>query len=212
MTTRDSLFQHIDDATPGDEVLDRAVADAAELGADHVDAATGALLCATAVMVRASAVAVVSPSPGVTGLWLLRGMRGDGILTSIDIEPEHQSVARQAFTAEGIPPSRTRLITGIPLEVLPRLADDAYDLVVLQVPTSELPQHLEQGIRLLRPGGALIVPDALLDGTVGDHTRHDQETVAAREAERLVAEDDELVVSRIPLGRGLLLAVRRAAD
>ena len=49
---------------------------------------------------------------GVSGGWLLRGMRRDGVLTTIDLEAEHQRIARRVFAAAGNPPSRTRIITG----------------------------------------------------------------------------------------------------
>ena len=42
-----------------------------------------------------------APAPGSAALWLLRGMRPDGVLTSIDVDPEHQRAARAAFTAAG---------------------------------------------------------------------------------------------------------------
>ena len=54
---------------------------------------------------------------GVSGLWLLSGMREDGVLTTIDVEPEHQRIAKQAFTEAGVGPSRTRLIGGRAQEV-----------------------------------------------------------------------------------------------
>ena len=66
---------------------------------------------------------------GVSGLWLLAGMREDGVLTTIDIEPEHQQLAKQAFTEAKVAPGRTRVIAGRAQEVLTRLADESYDLV-----------------------------------------------------------------------------------
>ena len=34
-------------------------------------------------------------------------MRPDGVLTSVDIEPEHQRLARKAFAEAGFPPTAT---------------------------------------------------------------------------------------------------------
>src|SRR5436305_10157383 len=33
---------------------------------------------------------------GVSGIWLLRGMLPDGVLTSVDVEPEHQRLDRKS--------------------------------------------------------------------------------------------------------------------
>jgi predicted O-methyltransferase YrrM len=49
----------------------------------------------------------VGTGAGVSGLWLLSGMRDDGVLTTIDVEPEHQRLAKQAFTEAGVPATRT---------------------------------------------------------------------------------------------------------
>ena len=45
-------------------------------------------------------------------------MRPDAVLTSVDAEPEHQRLARKAFTEAGFASNRYRLISGKALEVL----------------------------------------------------------------------------------------------
>jgi predicted O-methyltransferase YrrM len=54
----------------------------------------------------------IGTGTGVSGVWLLRGMRADGILTTVDIETEHQRLARETFTEAGIPTQRARTIAG----------------------------------------------------------------------------------------------------
>ena len=88
-----------------------------------VSAGVGSALRFLASAVTARAVVEVGTGTGLSGLWLLRGMRPDGVLTSIDVDPEHQRIARAAFTASGHGPSRLRLINGMGLEVLSRLTD-----------------------------------------------------------------------------------------
>ena len=95
----------------------------------------------------ARAVAEVGTGAGVSGLWLLAGMPEDGILTTIDVEAEHQRAAREAYAAAGVAHQRTRVITGRALDVLPRMTDGAYDMVVIDADKLELP-------RLRRAGGA----------------------------------------------------------
>jgi predicted O-methyltransferase YrrM len=91
---------------------------------------------------------------GVSGLWLLAGLREDAVLTTIDRDPDHQAMARQSFAAAGVGPNRTRLITGSARTVLPRLADAAYDLVFVDAPVEGA---VPEAHRLLRPGGLLVV-------------------------------------------------------
>jgi predicted O-methyltransferase YrrM len=135
-------------------------------------------------------------------------MREDGVLTTIDVEPEHQRLAKQAFTEAGVGPSRTRLIVGRAQEVLTRLADESYDLVFIDGDPIDQPQFVEEGVRLLRPGGAIVVHRAALGGRAGDANAKDAEVTAVREAARLIAENERLTPVLVPLGDGLLAAAR----
>ncbi|MDG3012509.1 O-methyltransferase [Rhodococcus sp. D2-41] len=192
-----------------DSALAEAVERSADLGIDAVGPSTGIALSMFARMLDARTVVEIGTGAGVSGLWLLRGMRPDGVLTSIDIEPEHQRSAKRAFLGAGVAASRARMINGHALEVLPRLADDSYDLVFVDAAPIDHPRYVAEGIRLLRPGGALVVHGAQRGGRVTDPAQRDPETVAAREATRLVAENPELLPLLFPLGDGLLCAVRR---
>jgi predicted O-methyltransferase YrrM len=131
------------------------------------------------------------------------------VLTSIDVDPENQRAARSAFLAAGYGPSRLRLINGMGLEVLPRLTDAAYDLVFVDALPVEYPRHLDEAVRLLRPGGLVVLDDVLRGGRVGDATASDPATVAVREVARQVRDDERLVPVLLPVGDGLLCALRK---
>jgi predicted O-methyltransferase YrrM len=138
-------------------------------------------------------------------------MNAEGVLTSVDVEAEHQRHAREVFAAEGIAPSRTRLITGRALEVLPRLADASYDLVMADGAKDEYPDYVEQAARLLRPGGLLAVDNALWHDRLADPAQRDPDTIAIRGAVTALAEDERFLPALLPVGDGLLVAVRRTA-
>ncbi|MGB7797184.1 MAG: O-methyltransferase, partial [Pseudonocardiaceae bacterium] len=141
-------------------------------------------------------------------LWLLRGMTPAGVLTSIDVEPEHQRAARQTFSEAGFPPSRYRLIMGQALDVLPRLTDGGYDLVFVDAAKPEYPRYLEAGVRLLRPGGVIAFDNALWGGRVADPACRDPSATALRETGAKVRDDETLIPLMLPIGDGLLLALR----
>jgi len=147
---------------------------------------------------------------GVSGIWLLRGMAPDGVLTSVDVEPEHQRLAKQAFAEAGIQPPRTRLIAGRALDVLPRLTDAAYDLVFCDGEKTEYADYLAESIRLLRAGGVVAFDNALARNRIGDAAARDEYTVAIRELARMVRDEARLVPALLPVGDGLLVAVRLA--
>jgi predicted O-methyltransferase YrrM len=194
---------------PEDDTLLRARERAAELGCTAVAPGTGAALSMLAAASKARAVVELGTGAGVSSLRLLRGMPADGVLTTIDVEVEHQRAAKQAFAEEGIRPARTRTISGRALDVLPRLTDAAYDLVFVDADIENYPAYVRQAVRLLRPGGVLAVDDALWHDRVADPARRDEATTLVRETGRIVRDDDDLIVSLLPVGDGLLVAVRR---
>ena len=192
-----------------DDVLERARGRAEELGCVPVQPGVGAALRVLAAALAARTVVEVGTGTGVGALWLLGGMPEDGVLTSIDIETEHQKAAREAFAEAGIAPNRTRLISGPALDVMPRLTDGAYDLVVLDADKKEYADYLAQAVRLLRPGGVLAFDNALWHDRVADPAQRDETTTTIRELGKAVRDDPRLVSAMLPTGDGLLVAVKR---
>lgn len=179
-------------------------------GAPPVEPAVGAALAVLAAGVAARSVVSIGSGGGLAGLWLLRGMRRDGVLTALDGDPEQLRAARKAFTEAGVATGRARLIFGTPAEVLPRLSPGAYDMVVCAGPPKEYSEHLGQVLGLVRVGGAVACHGLLQDGRVADRTARDPQTVAWREVSRAIREDETLLPAVLPMGGGLLVASKRS--
>lgn len=192
-----------------DEPVQEARRRGAELGAVPILPGGGAVLRFLAASINAKSVVEIGTGAGVSGIYLLRGMSPDGVLTSIDVEAEHQRVAKENYAAAGFAPARARLITGRALDVLPRLTDGGYDLVFGDAAKGEYGDYLTEGLRLLRPGGILAFDNALWHGRVPDSSARDPETVAVRELLKTVRDDERLVPLLLPSGDGLLAAVVR---
>jgi len=211
------LLAYATDYVPEDEPLLAARTYAAELGGtEPVSPPVGATLRFLACAVGAKTVVEIGTGCGSSGIWLLRGMRTGGTLTSVDIEPEYQRMARKAFTAAGFAQSQARLILGRALDVLPRLSDAAYDMVYCDADVQDYPDYLTAAMRLLRPGGVVAFnnPLAAPDGPGGDAAPDDaafgdlalEDTADVTELART---DERLVPLLVPLEGGLLAAVKR---
>ena len=181
--------------TPSDHI-EAAHRRAEELGVDAIGNGAGGFLRAIAAATGAKAVMEVGTGTGVSGLWILGGMPPDGILTTIDIEAEHQQAAREAFAAAGIAHQRTRVIAGRALEVLVLLVDDLVDSG----------WTLTVASRLLRHGGTLVLT---WTDKESDPAARDPETRTLREVGKLLRDHDEFTASLLPVGDGLLIAVKR---
>jgi len=194
---------------PEQPAVGDARVEAARLGIGAVSPGVATLLTFLAASTGARTAVEVGTGAGVSALALLAGMAPDGVLTSVDIDGDHQRPARAALTAAGIPPQRARLIAGRALAVLPRLTDRAYDVVFLDGDPGENADYLREALRLLRPGGMVVVHDALWGDAVADPTRRDPATVAARTLVADVLADERLVAVVVPLGAGVLVATLR---
>jgi predicted O-methyltransferase YrrM len=201
----------VEEFLPEDEPLLTARRNAAQVGgASPVGPAVGATLRFITAAIGAKAVVEIGTGCGTSGIWLLRGMRRDGVLTSVDVEPEHQRLARRVFTDAGFASNRFRLILGKASDVLPRLTDGGYDLVFCDADKQEYPGYLTAALRLLRPGGVVAFDNALWGGRVADPGLTDPETTAIREVTEQVRQDERLEPLLLPVGDGLLVAVKRA--
>lgn len=195
----------VEESEPTSEAREHAV----PLGLTPLGRGAASALTFLAQVLQAKAVVEIGTGSGVSGLALFAGMAPDGILTSVDIESEHQQAARKSFVSVGIPARRFRLIAGAALTVLPKLSDGAYDLVFVDGDKLEYADYVEQGIRLLRHGGVLVVDNALRRDKVADPTSTDEETDAIRAALAAVRDNEYLVPALLPVGDGLLVAVKR---
>jgi predicted O-methyltransferase YrrM len=173
---------------PEDEPLLDARRNALDLGGvTPVSPAVGAVLRFVAATVAAKTMVEIGTGCGSSGIWLLRGARPDAVLTSVDSEPEHHRLARQAYGAAGFAANRYRLIR------------------------QEYPDDLAAALRLLRPGGVAAFNDVWWDGRPAPRGHADPEETAARQVCEQVRDDERLVPLLVPAGDGLLAAVRRTS-
>ena len=192
-----------------EESVDAARRTGTELGATPIGTGGGAALRLLAAAVGARHVIEIGTGAGTSGLWLLAGMPADGVLTSIEIEPEHALRAKRSFASAGIAAQRTRVITGRALDVLPRMNDASYDLVHIDADKQGYPDYVEHAIRLLRPGGVLAMDNMLWHDKVADPAARDATTVLLRNLGKQLRDDERLVPSLLPVGDGMFAAVKR---
>ncbi len=192
-----------------DIVLRRARERSHELGLFPVSPGVVATLSVLAAASKAQTVVEVGTGAGISGVALLRGLGPKAVLTTIDPDVDHLKAAREAFAESGAPANRTRTISGRGQDVLPRLTDGAYDLVFIDADKPSFPDYVEQAVRLLKPGGLLIVNDALDKDRVSDPAIRESNTVVLRRVGKMIRDNESLMSAMLPTGDGLLLAIKR---
>ena len=105
--------------------------------------------------------------------------------------------------------ARFRLITNPVMDVLSKLTDRAYDLVILRHDPIDLTYTIDEAHRILRSGGVLVIDSFFGGGKVPDPAQRDPKTIALREAgKRIKTNRDHWQSSLLPVGDGLLIATK----
>lgn len=180
-----------------------------EVGAVDPTPAVGNFLKFATQLTGAKSVVEIGTSSGVSGLWVLQGLSDDGVLTTIDVEREHSKIARTVFEEADIPSTKYRIITGNLIDVVGKLADNSYELIITR-DALDLFEIVQESFRLLKSGGLLIIDQALSNGKVADSTQRDPESIARRDAIKVIKEDARWSSSVVPIGAGILVAHKLA--
>ncbi|GAA5150793.1 SAM-dependent O-methyltransferase [Microbacterium pseudoresistens] len=203
MSEQDANARYVREVVVEPDAIARARAHAVELGATPLSAAIGAQCAVLAAATGARSMVEIGTGAGVSGLWLLRGAP-KAVLTSIDNEPEHLAAARTAFHDAGIAPTRARFITGRAADVLPRMNEAAYDIVLVDADPENVIEYVEHGLRLVRTGGTVLVPRVLAGGRVADPVQRDAVTAAYRSLIQETQRSTAVLVALSSTGEGLL--------
>lgn len=209
MSRKESSWKYADDIVVESPEIVAARAHASELGIDSVAPAIGSQLAVIAAASKASSIVEIGTGAGVSALWLLKGAPG-ATITSIDTEPEHQQIARAALTEAKVPGNRIRLIAGKAAEVLPRLNDAAYDLVLVDADAANVLEYVEHALRLARVGGTVLVPHALWNDKVADPAQRGDTVGDFRTLIQAFAASDAVLTALSPAGDGLLQVTKLA--
>ena len=144
---------------------------------------------------------------GYAMLCLAEGMADNGLIHTIEIDPEKEARIRRYAAAAGIT-DRVRLHIGAALDVLPGLVDEVWDLVFIDADKRNNAAYFEAVIDRVRPGGLLIVDNVLWGGKVlpGHPLKAgDKDTPLVRAFNDQVAGDARVEPVFLPLRDGLLL-------
>jgi predicted O-methyltransferase YrrM len=207
VTDKELNWKFSDEFVVETETIMRARQQALELGIDAVAPSVGAQSAVIAAATGANSILEVGTGTGVSGMWLLTGAPA-ATLTSIDVEVDYQHHARANFTEAGFPGNRVRLITGRAAEVLPRMNENSYDIVFVDADPHAVIEYVEHGLRLVRPGGTVLVAHALWRGWVADPVRREDVATGFRSLLAEIAASSAVVSALSPVGDGLLQITR----
>lgn len=149
---------------------------------------------------------------GYSSLAVALALPADGRILACDVSEEFTSVARRYWKEAGVA-GKIELKLAPALQTLDeRLAAGeagSYDLAFIDADKANYADYYERILKLLRPGGLVLVDNVLWSGRVLDADDHSEDTVAIRAFNRLLHQDERVDLSLLPIGDGLTLARKR---
>jgi caffeoyl-CoA O-methyltransferase len=196
---------------PGDAVIREIEADGRARGLPLVQPASARLLQSLVIATGARRVLEIGTCIGYSAIWMARALPAEGMLITIEADPERAATARENIERAGLG-ERISVIVGDASRYLHKVAGP-FDLVFQDSDKRLYEPMLDRLIALLRPGGVLASDNVLWSGEVVEGyvsaPRHDvDDTAALRRYNTRLASDTRLITTFLPVGDGVALSVR----
>ena len=149
---------------------------------------------------------------GYSSLAVMLAMPPDGRLLALDVSEEYTSIARRHWQAAGVA-DRIELVIAPAKDTLDaRIAageSGRYDFAFIDADKTGYLAYYERLMKLVRPGGLIVVDNTLWGGEIANPGNRDTDTVALREFNDVLHKDPRIELALLPVGDGLTLARRR---
>ena len=195
---------------------DAILREIAEAGAREdlplIDAEVGALLRVLATTAGAARVLEIGTAIGYSGIWLAGALPPDGLLISMELNPDRAKVALGNFGRAGLA-DRVQVVVGDAQQTLLSVRGP-FDLIFQDGDKRQYVPLLERLVDLLRPGGLLVTDNVLWNGEVvpgfaaAPHRDPNDARAIADYNVRLSAHP-QLMTAIVPLRDGVAISVKK---
>jgi predicted O-methyltransferase YrrM len=174
----------VESLIPSDPILEDSLRANAKANLPSIDVAPnqGKLLHLLARIQGSRRILEIGTLGGYSTIWLARALPSDGKLVTLEVEPNHVSVATANIQHAGLS-SKIELRLGPALESLAQLHAEAsppFDFIFIDADKPNLPAYLEWSLRLSRPGTVIVCDNVVRDGAVIDPDSTDPRIHGAR--------------------------------
>ena len=172
----------------------------------------GALMAILVELMGARRCVEVGTFTGYSSLAVALVLPDDGHITCFDVSEEWTSIARRYWVEAGVA-DRIDLRLGPGVAGLDAMlaegAAGTVDFAFVDADKASYPAYHERIVELLRPGGLAAYDNVLWGGAVADLALNDEDTRSIRALNELIAADQRVSISMVPIGDGLTLARKR---
>ena len=148
---------------------------------------------------------------GYSSLSIAMSLPDDGHLDACDSDPETTLIAKKYWNKANVA-EKINLHIGPAIETLDKLLeenkDDTYDFAFIDAHKPEYIDYYERVLRLIKPGALILVDNVLWSGNPADKNKQDEDTVAIRNFNEHVKNDDRVLISMLPVADGITLILK----
>lgn len=172
-----------------DDALDAALKAQRAAGLPDIEVApvAGKLLHLLTRMSGAKRVLEIGTLGGYSTIWLARAVAPEGLVTTIEAEPEIAEIARASIDAAGVG-DRVDILIGRAADVLPTLTGP-FDLVFIDADKESNTIYLDYAARLGRPGTVVVLDNIGREGEIINAASENAQAIGTRDALRMLGED-----------------------
>jgi O-methyltransferase len=149
---------------------------------------------------------------GYSTLCMARSLPPGGLIVTCDVTERWPAIARPYWERAGVA-DRIDVRVADARETLSSLLDDpgpgTVDLVFIDADKAGYLHYYERALRLVRPGGLIVLDNTVFFGRVVDPLLRDTDTEAIRELNSLLLDDDRVDISMLSMADGITLARRK---
>ena len=164
----------------------------------------GRLLKMLTSMIAPECVLEIGTFTGYSAICIAEGLPEGGVVHTVEADDELEDCIRE-WTGRSSCSDRIVLHIGDAFKVVPELGL-MYDMVFIDGEKREYPDYFSMVVDFVKPGGFILADNTLWDGHVADPAYdRDQQTIAIRRFNDVVAADPRVEVAMIPIRDGLTL-------
>jgi predicted O-methyltransferase YrrM len=165
----------------------------------------GAFMALLVQLIGAKRILEIGTFTGYSSTAMALAMPPDGRMTCLDVSREWTDRAREAWAAAGVA-DRVELRIGPAADSLRDLADDTFDLAFIDADKTGYDDYYEGCLRVVRPGGLILIDNVLQGGRVVDAAADDENVRAIRALNERIVADARVDMTLLPVADGLTMA------
>lgn len=204
----------LDKAVREPDILHRLREETAELSGARMQIAPeqGAFMTMLAELLAPRRAVEIGVFTGYSSLCVAMGMPEDGQLFALDRNEDTAAIARRYWQEAGVDDKITlKLGDGVDSlnDLISEQGEGGFDLAFIDADKGNYATYFEGCLRLLRPGGLILVDNVLWSGRVADEEDQDNLTKAIRAFNDKLAQDERVSICMVPIGDGVTMARKR---